>query len=328
VIAMLDSHDRTRSSHPLTGDALTEERSSRSTRARHGGARRPDLARASGRPLRLHLAALALPVAATLLVPRAVAAWPNNLIKTKVTIPFNGVLYHPATTEHVAVSGALAVQTVVKYIPPSPILPENPIFPPVPVKVSTGYKIAPGTTAIGQTSGASYTLKGTGKTQYFVPANPVYPGNPIRTVTQAAVLHMFPSTPVLPNAPIKGFRLQYQINFDDNGVMTGSAAAVVPDSSAPCAPVASVCSSEQPLPSLCTDGVTDQDETDVDCGGATCSARCPLGAGCAGSSDCASGLCTAGVCACVAYGGVCSSSGQCCDFGLGVVCISGHCTVP
>jgi hypothetical protein len=274
------------------------------------------------------LAPLAFLVPATLLGPRAAAAFPINPVKTKVTIPFTGVVPHPGTGENVAVSGALAVQTVVKYTPANPVFPNDPIYPPVPIKVSTGYKIAAGTTAIGQTSGNAYTLKSAGKTQYFIPADPVYPNNPIRTVTQAAILHMLPGTPVLPNSPIKGFRLQYQINFDDNGVMTASAVTVVPDSPAPCAPVASVCSTEQPLRSLCADGVTDQDETDVDCGGATCSARCPLGAGCAGSTDCASGLCAAGVCACVPYGGVCSSSGQCCDNNLGIVCISGNCTVP
>src|SRR5262245_11500996 len=280
--------------------------------------------------MRIHLTPPAFLVAATLLVPRVLAAYPTSPIKTKVTIPFAGVVQHPGTSENVAVSGALAVQSVVKYTPGNPVFPNDPVYPPVPIKVTTGYKIAAGTTAIGQTSGASYTLKGTGKTQYFIPSNPVFPANPIRTVMQAAVLHMLPNNPIVPGNPCKGFRLQYQVNFDDNGVMTGSAAAVVPDSAAPCAPVASVCSSEQPLlpPSLCADGVTNQDETDVDCGGATCSARCPLGDACASNTDCAIGNCAAWVCACVPYGGVCASSAQCCDFGLGVVCISGHCTVP
>ncbi|PKN58336.1 MAG: hypothetical protein CVU56_06150, partial [Deltaproteobacteria bacterium HGW-Deltaproteobacteria-14] len=44
----------------------------------------------------------------------------------------------------------------------------------------------------------------------------------------------------------------------------------------------------------CGDGVPNGDETDVDCGG-SCSA-CGAGQGCAGASDCLSGVCTDGVC--------------------------------
>ena len=50
-----------------------------------------------------------------------------------------------------------------------------------------------------------------------------------------------------------------------------------------------------PCPS-CTDGVRNETETGVDCGGGSCPA-CPAGQGCAGPDDCQSGICTAGVCA-------------------------------
>lgn len=56
----------------------------------------------------------------------------------------------------------------------------------------------------------------------------------------------------------------------------------------------------------CHDGVMNGDETDVDCGGATCGVACTSGQRCGGDADCANGdLCTGGVC--------CSSScdGQC-----------------
>ncbi len=45
----------------------------------------------------------------------------------------------------------------------------------------------------------------------------------------------------------------------------------------------------------CHDGWADGDETDVDCGGPSCSARCGVGQTCAVDADCASGIC-AGVC--------------------------------
>ncbi len=41
----------------------------------------------------------------------------------------------------------------------------------------------------------------------------------------------------------------------------------------------------------CFDGKKDFFETDVDCGGSVCAARCAAGKGCAGNSDCTTGLC-------------------------------------
>lgn len=49
----------------------------------------------------------------------------------------------------------------------------------------------------------------------------------------------------------------------------------------------------------CSDGVLNQDETDVDCGGATCS-KCPTGKDCKIMSDCTSDVCTSSLCACPA----------------------------
>jgi hypothetical protein len=46
----------------------------------------------------------------------------------------------------------------------------------------------------------------------------------------------------------------------------------------------------------CNDGVKDGSETDVDCGGGTCS-TCALGENCVANSDCATGNCHVGVCA-------------------------------
>jgi hypothetical protein len=50
-------------------------------------------------------------------------------------------------------------------------------------------------------------------------------------------------------------------------------------------------------PSQCNDGVRTGDETAVDCGGSSCTARCGASEGCADSSDCAEGLyCNSGMC--------------------------------
>ena len=50
-----------------------------------------------------------------------------------------------------------------------------------------------------------------------------------------------------------------------------------------------------PQAASCTDGLQNQDETDIDCGGATCGA-CADGLTCIVGGDCVSGQCTGGVC--------------------------------
>src|SRR5690606_29395605 len=51
-------------------------------------------------------------------------------------------------------------------------------------------------------------------------------------------------------------------------------------------------------PGTCADGVENQDETDVDCGGTTCD-PCGIGQRCSGGSDCTTGNCDSGTCAAV-----------------------------
>ena len=57
-------------------------------------------------------------------------------------------------------------------------------------------------------------------------------------------------------------------------------------------------STKKCVTSHCGNGVKDADESDVDCGGATC-AKCPTGKGCGAAADCTSGYCNvaAGTCA-------------------------------
>ena len=50
----------------------------------------------------------------------------------------------------------------------------------------------------------------------------------------------------------------------------------------------------------CANGMQDEDETGVDCGGPTCPDCCPLDAGCGGPTDCDSGICNAISATCVA----------------------------
>ena len=97
----------------------------------------------------------------------------------------------------------------------------------------------------------------------------------------------------------------------------------------------------------CGDGVQNQDETDIDCGGSTC-AGCGAGEMCGSGGDCASGVCTGNLCqsaacsdgvqnqdetdvdcggsACGACGpgGGCSVGSDC----TSLICSGGTCTTP
>lgn len=72
----------------------------------------------------------------------------------------------------------------------------------------------------------------------------------------------------------------------------------------------------------CTDGIKDGNETDVDCGGGTCS-TCALGKNCLASSDCQSAYCSGGVCSTPLGGNgtTCTSAAQC----LSGNCVGGIC---
>jgi hypothetical protein len=86
------------------------------------------------------------------------------------------------------------------------------------------------------------------------------------------------------------------------------------------------------LAPTCTDGLTNGDESDVDCGGTQC-APCPGSRTCGAGSDCLSQVCVSGICAnCTtanaACGGVCPA---CVDFETCDApsdCASGHCQAP
>jgi hypothetical protein len=68
----------------------------------------------------------------------------------------------------------------------------------------------------------------------------------------------------------------------------------VPDGGADAAVDTCIC--EAPT---CGDGVQNEDETDIDCGGSLCNA-CPTGKNCKDMGDCTSDVCTANLCACPA----------------------------
>ena len=57
-----------------------------------------------------------------------------------------------------------------------------------------------------------------------------------------------------------------------------------------------ICENTLCAPDPCFDSSKNGDETDVDCGGTTCSARCAAGQSCSGDADCAGGTCSGGVC--------------------------------
>jgi len=63
-------------------------------------------------------------------------------------------------------------------------------------------------------------------------------------------------------------------------------------------PVGGACQAQaaQVVAPNCVDGIRNQAETDVDCGGPTMCARCAAGRTCVANSDCLSNVCSAGLC--------------------------------
>lgn len=82
-------------------------------------------------------------------------------------------------------------------------------------------------------------------------------------------------------------------------------------------------SSGEPAPT-CEDGIQNQGESDLDCGGPC--ATCPVGQGCAGNEDCMSLACDGGTCVtpeCLDAGDCPAQTGMC----MGSVCKAFHCAV-
>ena len=63
-----------------------------------------------------------------------------------------------------------------------------------------------------------------------------------------------------------------------------------------CGNLGSICGPDHLCVPHCFDGVTNGDESDVDCGGDACVARCQTGQTCSVNGDCASGICNYGIC--------------------------------
>jgi len=86
---------------------------------------------------------------------------------------------------------------------------------------------------------------------------------------------------------------------------TGTGTTAGAGGSTPATPAVNTSVQETPAAPVasCTDGKKNQDETDVDCGGATC-LLCKQGKKCAANTDCATGRCTGGFCVAALSGDV------------------------
>lgn len=144
-------------------------------------------------------------------------------IKTSVAIPFSGLVFDPDTNEDVLVAGSLLVKVTAN-------IPNNP------VKITNRYKLGPDVSAVGQTSGAAYQVKGANTVKYFLPQNPV------RYVVQHATFQLSPPTPIVPPSPVRTWQLQYQVEYDAAGQLASTQAILVaPPGPGACLTVATVC---------------------------------------------------------------------------------------
>ncbi len=97
---------------------------------------------------------------------------------------------------------------------------------------------------------------------------------------------------------------------------TANSSAAAPEAAAANATANSTNATASPAPvgttpaiATCTDGVKNQDETDVDCGGSICH-QCAQGKKCSVNADCSTAQCTNGVCAAPLSGQVVFSLGN------------------
>jgi hypothetical protein len=80
------------------------------------------------------------------------------------------------------------------------------------------------------------------------------------------------------------------------------------------------------VPESCTDGIQNEGETDIDCGGPNCGG-CANGKNCGGDTDCLSGSCCNGTCRDIQNdAGNCGSCGHVCP--NGETCAGGMCATP
>jgi hypothetical protein len=144
-------------------------------------------------------------------------------IRTSVAIPFAGRVFHPDTNENVLLAGSLRVRV-------SANLPNDP------VKVTNRYKLGTDVSAVGETSGATYRVRGADTVRYFVPSNP------IRYVVQNATFQVIPPVPIAPGNPIRTWQLEYRVGYDAAGQLASTQAMIVdPPEPGACLDVARVC---------------------------------------------------------------------------------------
>jgi hypothetical protein len=121
-------------------------------------------------------------------------------------------------------------------------LPSNASDPTVsltsaPPKITAIAKPASDVTAIGQTFGLSYVVKGTSRLTYYWPITPT-------RITHTVELRLYPPPTSLAGPLFRLWLLQYRVDFGENGNVTSMDATMVPvpdPDSASCTTVVEVC---------------------------------------------------------------------------------------
>ena len=137
-------------------------------------------------------------------------AQPTGTVKNNVSVPFAGTVFHPDTNENVQISGHLLVTIVAKYS-------LNP------VKVLLKYRPDEDVTAIGQTSGDSYSVTGARVTKLqWWPA-------PIKAIENVILLTWDPPLPCPDDCLNPPLHLQTHLDLDaTTGQITTSNVTLLP----------------------------------------------------------------------------------------------------
>lgn len=154
----------------------------------------------------------------TFLLLHPAPAWSASR-KAKVSIPFTATVRSPFDNEDVKITGHLSVSTTISLPndPSDPTLSSTSVLP----KITAIARPAPDVTAIGQTFGLPYVVKGTSRLTYYWPITPT-------RITHTIELRVYPPPSSLPGPLSRLWLLQYRVDYGVNGQVTSMDATMVP----------------------------------------------------------------------------------------------------
>ena len=140
----------------------------------------------------------------------------------KLSIPFTATVRSPFDNEDVKISGHLSVSTTISRTS-------------VPPKITAVAKPASDVTAIGQTFGLPFVVRGKSSLTYYWPFAPT-------RISHIIEVRLYPPPTSLPTPGFRLWLLQYRVDYGVDGQVTSTDATMLPDpASGSCSAMIEVC---------------------------------------------------------------------------------------